>query len=82
MEKAHTRGADAVVLDLEDGVSTSEKHNAHCRVIAAFEEAASTGKCAITVDGKMVDSPVGEGARATLNRHVAIQKRDSGLTAT
>jgi len=46
------------------------------RVIAAFEEALATGKGAIEVDGKMVDFPVMEGARALLENYEAIQERE------
>ena len=52
------------------------------RVIAAFEEASITGTGAIEVDGKMVDSPVVQGARATLNRHEAIQERAQRIRRT
>jgi citrate lyase subunit beta/citryl-CoA lyase len=38
IEKAHTRGADAIVLDLEDSVASSEKENARARVTKAAEK--------------------------------------------
>lgn len=38
VDKAHTRGADAIVLDLEDGVAASEKENARSRAMKAAEK--------------------------------------------
>ena len=46
------------------------------RVIAAFEEAVAAGKGAIEVDGKMVDFPVVQGARALLEAYEMIQERE------
>jgi citrate lyase subunit beta/citryl-CoA lyase len=46
------------------------------RVIAAFEEASAAGKGAIEVEGKMVDFPVVQGARALLETYEGIQERD------
>jgi citrate lyase subunit beta/citryl-CoA lyase len=46
------------------------------RVIAAFEEALAAGKGAIEVDGKMVDFPVVQGARALLETYEMIQERE------
>jgi len=46
------------------------------RVIAAFEEALAAGKGAIEVDGKMVDFPVVQGARALLEDYEVIQERE------
>ena len=48
VDKAHTRGADAVVLDLEDGVAASEKENARSRVMKAAERV-SRGTCDVLV---------------------------------
>lgn len=45
------------------------------RVVDAFEAAAGGNQGAIEVDGKMVDIPVVERARRTLERHAAIEKR-------
>jgi len=45
------------------------------KVVAAFEAAAGGNQGAIQVDGKMVDIPVVERARATLERHEAIERR-------
>jgi len=48
VEKAHTRGADAVLLDLEDGVAASEKEHARSRVMKAAERV-SRGSCDVLV---------------------------------
>lgn len=48
VDKAHTRGADAIVLDLEDGVAASEKEDARCRVMKATETV-SQGSCDVLV---------------------------------
>jgi citrate lyase subunit beta/citryl-CoA lyase len=48
VEKAHTRGADAIVLELEDGVAASEKENARSRVMKAAETV-SRGGCDVLV---------------------------------
>jgi citrate lyase subunit beta/citryl-CoA lyase len=48
VDKAHTRGADAVVLDLEDGVATSEKEHARSQVMKAAERV-SRGSCDVLV---------------------------------
>jgi citrate lyase subunit beta / citryl-CoA lyase len=45
------------------------------RIVSAFEAAASGHAGAIEVDGKMVDIPVVERARRTLERHEAIERR-------
>ncbi|MDH4207820.1 MAG: CoA ester lyase [Anaerolineae bacterium] len=73
---------DQVKILNEEFSPTEEELSRARRVIAAFEEAYATGTGAITVDGKMVDAPVVQGARAILNRHEAIQKRDPRLAAT
>jgi citrate lyase subunit beta/citryl-CoA lyase len=48
VDKAHTRGADAVVLDLEDGVAASEKEHARSQVMGAAEKV-SRGSCDVLV---------------------------------
>ena len=52
---AHTRGADAIILDLEDSVPESEKARARTLVPAAAEagraRAAPTCSCASTAPG-------------------------------
>lgn len=48
------------------------------RVVEAFEAAAGGNQGAIEVDGRMVDLPVVERARRTLERHEAIEKRARG----
>lgn len=42
--KAHTRGADAVILDLEDGVSASEKSSARALLAAGVAQLAGEGQ--------------------------------------
>jgi len=66
---------DQVPILNEEFSPTDEEVSRARRVIAAFEETSGTGAGAIQVDGKMVDSPVVQGARAILNRQEAIQKR-------
>lgn len=43
VEKAHTRGADAIILDLEDSVPPSEKETARARVAQAATKVARGG---------------------------------------
>lgn len=43
VDTAHTRAADAIVLDLEDGVAASEKEYARARVIKAAEKVSGGG---------------------------------------
>ncbi len=45
------------------------------RVLAAYDEALAAGVGAVTVDGKMIDVPVGERARLLLARERAIAAR-------
>jgi len=47
------------------------------RVVAAYEKATAQGVGAITVDGKMIDVPVVERARALLARHRSIAAREA-----
>jgi citrate lyase subunit beta/citryl-CoA lyase len=61
---------------LNEEFSPTEEEVAQARrVIAAFEEALAAGKGAIEVDGKMVDFPVVQGARALLENYEVIQER-------
>jgi citrate lyase subunit beta / citryl-CoA lyase len=62
------------ILNEEFRPSDDEVERAR-RVVAAFERAESGSKGAIEVDGKMVDIPVVERARRTLERHEAIERR-------
>ncbi|HXZ49543.1 MAG TPA: CoA ester lyase [Usitatibacter sp.] len=62
------------ILNEEFRPSAEEVEKAR-RVVAAFEAAAGGSAGAIEVDGKMVDYPVVERARRTLERHEAIEKR-------
>src|SRR5260221_3712028 len=43
VEKAHTRGADAITLELEDGVAPSEKERARGLVASAAPVAGQSG---------------------------------------
>jgi len=45
IEKAHTRGADAVILDLEDGVAEAAKPAARAALAAAVPQAGAAGAC-------------------------------------
>ena len=62
------------ILNAEFRPSPEEVQQAR-KVVAAFEAAAGGSQGAIEVDGKMVDIPVVERARATLARHDAIEQR-------
>jgi citrate lyase subunit beta/citryl-CoA lyase len=62
------------ILNEEFRPSADEVQKAR-RVVAAFEGAASGNQGAIEVDGKMVDIPVVERARRTVERHEAIEGR-------
>ena len=62
------------ILNEEFRPSAEEVQRAR-RVVSAFEAAAGGNQGAIEVDGKMVDIPVVERARATLARHEAIEQR-------
>jgi citrate lyase beta subunit len=53
--KAHTRGADAIILDLEDAIAPAEK-------------ALARGEGAVAFEGQMVDLPVAERARRLIAR--------------
>lgn len=62
------------ILNEEFRPSADEVERAR-RIVSAFEVAAKGNAGAIEVDGKMVDIPVVERARRTLERHEAIEKR-------
>lgn len=62
------------ILNEEFRPSDDEVQKAR-RVVEAFEKAATGHQGAIEVDGKMVDIPVVERARRTLERHEAIERR-------
>lgn len=68
------------ILNEEFRPSADEVDKAR-RVVAAFEVAAKGNTGAIEVDGKMVDIPVVERARRTLERHEAIERRASRSAA-
>ena len=62
------------ILNEEFRPSAEEVEKAR-RIVSAFETAAKGNTGAIEVDGKMVDIPVVERARRTLERHEAIELR-------
>lgn len=65
------------ILNEEFRPSADEVEKAR-RIVSAFEVAAKGNTGAIEVDGRMVDIPVVERARRTLERHDAIEKRSKG----
>ncbi len=67
------------ILNEEFRPSAEEVQRAR-KVVTAFEAAAGGNQGAIEVDGKMVDIPVVERARATLARHDAIEQRGKART--
>lgn len=69
--------AQIPILNEEFRPSPEEVERAR-RIVAAFEVAARGNTGAIEVDGKMVDIPVVERARRTLERHEAIERRTAG----
>ena len=66
--------AQIAILNEEFRPSADEVRIAR-RVVDAFEAVAGGNQGAIEVDGKMVDIPVVERARRTLERHEAIERR-------
>lgn len=68
------------ILNEEFRPSPEEVQKAR-RVIDAFEAAAGGSQGAIQVDGRMVDLPVVERARRTLERHEAIEQRAKARAA-
>jgi citrate lyase subunit beta/citryl-CoA lyase len=62
------------ILNEEFRPSEEEVRKAR-RVVTAFEDVAGGNQGAIEVDGKMVDLPIVERARRTLERHEAIERR-------
>ena len=66
--------AQIAILNDEFRPSSEDVEQAR-KVVAAFEAAAGGSQGAIEVDGKMVDIPVVERARATLARHDVIEQR-------
>ena len=43
IDKAHTRGADAIILDLEDSVPDGERDKARAMLAASVEKVAQSG---------------------------------------
>ena len=82
-KKAGLRGASCIhpnqvmVCNEEFGPSETEVVEAR-RIVAAYDEALARGEGAITVDGKMVDVPVAERAKAVVRFADAIARRAGG----
>ncbi len=72
----HPSGVD--ILNEEMSPSAEDVDWAE-RVVDAYATAEATGSGAITIDGKMVDVPVADRARATLARHQAIINRQRAV---
>jgi citrate lyase beta subunit len=79
LEKAPARGADEVVIDLEDGVAASAKDDARATtvsaldraraILAALDDAERDGaRGAVALDGEMVDEALRVGALRFLAR--------------
>jgi citrate lyase subunit beta/citryl-CoA lyase len=64
------------ILNAEFAPSTDEVDAAR-RILAAYEGAVAGGRGSIAVDGKMVDVPVVRRAEQTLERHAAVEERES-----
>ena len=64
------------ILNEEFGPAHAEVEHAR-RVVAAYDKALAEGVGAVTVDGKMIDVPVVERAKALLDRAAAIAARDA-----
>ena len=76
-------GASAIhpsqVPIINQAFSPSDEEVAHARrVVEAYDAAVAAGSGAIEVDGRMVDVPVADRARALLARHEAIAARRRG----
>ena len=64
------------ILNEEFAPAHAEVEHAR-RVVAAYDKALAEGVGAVTVDGKMIDVPVVERAKALLDRAAAIAARDA-----
>ena len=90
VERAALRGEDAVVLDLEDSVPSTEKANARRLVLGALALAGRGGAEVVVrvnndpallwddfnLDGKMVDIPVYKRAQVILARARVVEKTE------
>ena len=90
VEKAALRGTDAVVLDLEDSVPSTEKANARRLVLGALALAGRGGAEVVVrvnndpallwddfnLDGKMVDIPVYKRAQVILARARVVEETE------
>ncbi len=66
--------AQVPILNEEFRPSAAEVQQAR-KIVAAYAEAQKAGRGSFEVDGKMIDIPVVERARAVLQRHEAIEQR-------
>jgi citrate lyase subunit beta/citryl-CoA lyase len=72
--------AQVPILNEEFRPSAAEVEHAR-KVVAAYAEAQRAGRGSFEVDGKMIDIPVVERARALLARHEAIEERTGAAGA-
>jgi citrate lyase subunit beta/citryl-CoA lyase len=72
--------AQVPILNEEFRPSAAEVEHAR-KVVAAYAEAQRAGRGSFEVDGKMIDIPVVERARALLARHEAIEERTGAAVA-
>jgi len=69
--------AQVAILNEEFRPSAEDVARAR-KIVAAYADAQKAGRGSFEVDGKMVDIPVVDRARATLERHQAIEDRIAG----
>jgi citrate lyase subunit beta/citryl-CoA lyase len=89
VDKAHTRGADVIQLDLEDSVPPGEKERARTlvekaaarKIIEMNDEAAKSGRGSFALDGKMIDIPISVRAEKLIRRSDAIREREAKTLA-
>src|SRR5438874_6002769 len=72
--------SQVAILNEEFRASAEEVDHAR-RIVAAYDKALAEGVGAVTVDGKMIDVPVVERARALLEREAAIAAREEKTRA-
>src|SRR3546814_15702662 len=74
VDKAHTRGADGIILDLEDSVPLAEKANARGMVAEAAKLVSRNG-ADVLVDRKSVVEGKGGSVRVDLGGRRIIKKK-------
>jgi citrate lyase subunit beta/citryl-CoA lyase len=72
--------SQVAILNEEFRPAAAEIDHAN-RVVAAYDKALAEGVGAVTVDGKMIDVPVVERAKALLEREAAIAAREEKTRA-